>query len=307
MKHNSTEEINVLTNQGEHKNFLKTVFTLRGSVTPKVIFRVIVSVLFSVFVMILPEAHPSFSKISISVSPFEYSSAVLGLLLVLRVNAGMDRWWEARIIWGSIVNQSRNLGIIICSYGCESVSLRRDFVHWVAAWPHVMRASLRKERLSKSVINLLGEAHAAKIESVNHMPSFMGLVIAEKLSAMRSQGLDNFAFQRAERERALLIDAIGACERILTTPIPLVLAIQIRRFLFLFLFLLPFALVDQVGWLTPLITLIVSYPLFALDEIGAELQSPFSPRNLSHLPLTTICSTIERNLLEIAGERESLP
>lgn len=295
-----------MTNRAEHKNFMKTALTLRGEVTPKVMLRVIVAVGYSAVIVLLPEAHPSFSQISISLSPFEYSSAVLGLLLVLRVNAGMDRWWEARKIWGNIVNQSRNLALIICSYGGKSVSLRKDSVHWVAAWPHVMLASLRKERVPNSVKNLLGEAHAAKIESVDHMPSFMGLVIAGKLSAMRSQGLDDFAFQRAERERGLMIDSIGACERIRNTPIPFVLAIKIRRFLFFFLLLLPFALVDRVGWFTPLITLLVAYPLFALDEIGAELQNPFSPRNLSHLPLNAICSTIERNLLEIVEQSESI-
>jgi putative membrane protein len=169
-----------------------------------------------------------------------------------------------------------------------------------------MLSSLRKERLPKSVNNLLGDAHVAKIESVEHMPSFVGLVIAGKLSAMRSLGLDDFAFMRAERERALLIDDIGACERIRNTPIPFVLAITIRRFLFLFILLLPFALVDRLGWYTPLVTLLVAYPLFALDEIGAELQNPFSPRNLSHLPLTAVCSTIEGNLLEIAAQSESI-
>lgn len=45
--------------------------------------------------------------------------------------------------------------------------------------------------------------------------------------------------------------------------------------------------------------ILVSYPLFSLDEIGAELQNPFSPRNLSHLPLTKICQTIESNVLAV--------
>jgi len=295
-----------MTNHGENKNFLRTVFTVRGSVAPMVTRRVMVAVAYSALIVLLPEAHPSFSQFSVSLSPFEYSSAVLGLLLVLRVNAGMERWWEARKIWGSIVNQSRNLALIICSYGGDSVAHRRDSVRWLAAWPHVMLSSLRKESLPKSVNNLLGDAHVAKIESVEHMPSFVGLVIAGKLSAMRSLGLDDFAFMRAERERALLIDDIGACERIRNTPIPFVLAITIRRFLFLFIILLPFALVDRLGWYTPLVTLLVAYPLFALDEIGAELQNPFSPRNLSHLPLTAVCSTIEGNLLEIAAQSESI-
>src|SRR5690606_38880295 len=115
-----------------------------------------------------------------------------------------------------------------------------------------------------------------------NMSMYVGLKIAEMLLKLKKQGLDSFAFLRAETERSQLIDAIGACERIRNTRMPLVLAIKTRRFIFLFLLLLPLALVDRAGWLTPLIVALASYPLFSLDEIGAELQNPFSSRNLSH-------------------------
>jgi putative membrane protein len=126
---------------------------------------------------------------------------------------------------------------------------------------------------------------------------YVGLKITEVLLKLRSQGLDSFAFLRAETERSQLIDAIGACERIRNTRMPLVLAIKTRRFIFLFLLLLPLALVDRAGWLTPLIVALASYPLFSLDEIGAELQNPFSARNLSHLPLDGICRNIAGNVM----------
>ena len=98
------------------------------------------------------------------------------------------------------------------------------------------------------------------------------------------------------------MDAIGACERIRNTRMPLVLAIKTRRFIFLFLLLLPFALIDRAGFFTPLVVALVAYPLFSLDEIGAELQNPFSQRNLSHLPLETICRNIAGNVM---GLREN--
>lgn len=85
---------------------------------------------------------------------------------------------------------------------------------------------------------------------------------------------------------------------------PFVLAIKTRRFILLFLLLLPLALIERVDWLTPLVVALAAYPLFSLDEIGAELQNPFSPRNLSHLPLVGICNTIEGNVLSLDGDRE---
>ncbi len=56
-------------------------------------------------------------RIALAIGPFEFAGAALGLLLILRTNAGYDRWWEARIVWGGIVNQSRNLVIGAMAYG----------------------------------------------------------------------------------------------------------------------------------------------------------------------------------------------
>lgn len=286
-----------IPNRGESKHFLTTALAWQGSVTPRVLPRVAVAALYAVGAMWVATFFPAFT---VPVTPFEYSGAVLGLILVLRVNAGMDRWWEARKIWGSIVNQSRNLAIIGYEYLTGERDLGRRFLRWVAAWPHVMRESLRKENVLKEVEHLLGSEEANRIRQASHMPTYVGSRIAKTIVEMRQAGLDDFAFQRTERERALLIDAIGACERIRNTPMPLVLAIKTRRFILLFLLLLPLALFDRAGWWTPVVVALASYPLFSLDEIGAELQNPFSPRNLSHLPLNTICSTIESNVMSLS-------
>jgi putative membrane protein len=121
--------------------------------------------------------------------------------------------------------------------------------------------------------------------------------------------LDGFAFLQLDKERATLIDHIGACERILKTPLAKVYSIKIRRFIALFLVTLPFALLHRTNgdWLVPIITMLVAYPLISLDQIGIELQNPFSESNLSHLPLEDISKTIEGNLLGLlSGESELL-
>lgn len=292
------------TNQAESKSFFLTALTWTGSVTPRVLPRVAAAALYAAVIVYLAKLFPHFS---VPITPFEYSGAVLGLLLVLRTNSGMDRWWEARKIWGSIVNQSRNLAIIGSEYAPFKKELTPRFLRMVAAWPHVMRESLRKETQLKETELLLGAQETAKVRAAQHMPTYVGARIAGLLREMRSSGLDDFAFHRAETERSILIDDIGACERILNTPMPFVLAIKTRRFIFLFLLLLPLALVDRADWLTPLVVALASYPLFSLDEIGAELQNPFSPRNLSHLPLTAICQTIEKNVMSLEEVEISPP
>jgi putative membrane protein len=117
--------------------------------------------------------------------------------------------------------------------------------------------------------------------------------------------MDRFAFIQIDKERALLIDHIGACERILKTPLPLVYSIKIRRFIALFLLTLPFALLHRTNgsWIVPLITMFAAYPLISLDQIGVELQNPFAKTNLSHLPLDDISKTIQRNVLCLLDEK----
>jgi putative membrane protein len=88
--------------------------------------------------------------------------------------------------------------------------------------------------------------------------------------------------------------------------LPEIFAIKIRRFIALFLLILPFALLSRIGsnWLIPPIVMLTAYPLVALDQIGIELQNPFSKAHLNHLPIGDISAAIERNLLGLLAERE---
>jgi putative membrane protein len=239
-------------------------------------------------------------RVTLAIGPFEFAGGALELLLILRTNAGYDRWWEARKIWGGIVNQSRNLVIGALAYGPNDSEWREKFVRWAAVFPHTARLSLRGELPSTEVANLVGSDDAHQIASAGHMPSFVAVRLGDLLhEARETLNMDGFAFIQIDRERALLIDHIGACERIVKTPLPRAYSINIRRFIVFFLLTLPFSLLHLLDndWLVPFITMLVAAPLLALDQIGVELQNPFSTSNLSHLPLDNMSAGIERNLL----------
>ena len=290
----SSAELTSLTNQAESKLFVATALAWQGSVSPRVLPRVAVAAAYATAVCLVASTFP---EVLLPITPFEYSGAVLAMLLVLRVNAGHDRWWEARKIWGGIVNQSRNLAVVVYGYNEKRDELVTTTLKWIATWPHVMRESLRRENALKEVTALVGAQEADKVRQAENMSMYVALKIASLLGSLRKEGMDAFAFHRAETERSQLIDAIGACERIRNTGMPLVLAVMTRRFIFLFLLLLPLAIVERAGWWTPLVVALASYPIFSLDEIGAELQNPFSPRNLSHLPIGEISRAISRNVM----------
>lgn len=263
--------------------------------------RVLFFCLFAVGVCVV--AHYTHWEASFAVAPYEIVGVVLALLLVLRTNAGYDRWYEGRKLWGGIVKQCRNLAMIGSVYGPRNAEWQSQFARWTIAFAHASRHSLRGETNLADMQELLGTKEATRLSNAQHLPMY----VAGRLGWMLRQDcdagvMDRFAFMQAENQRTTLIDHIGACERIMRTPLARVFSIKIRRFLFLYLTGLPIAIVDKTGMMTPVIVLLVAYPLLSLDQIGIELQSPFSKDRLSHLPLDDISANIERNILEFDQE-----
>lgn len=283
----------------EQPRFWSEVFTLRNSVTPGIKWRIAIFGTmaagvwaFGTFTGLIPTSE---------IAPYELIGVTLAVLLMIRTNSGYDRWYEGRKLWGGIVNQTRNLAQIALVYAAEERPWRDEFVRWVAAFPHACRHSLRGESDLDDMLGLLDERQLGELRLAQHMPLYVTRRLARMLqSAVENGQLDRFAFLDAEHQRTQLIDHIGACERILKTPLAESLSVKIRRFLFLYLMALPFGIFDKAGIATPLIVMLVAYPLLSLDQISVELQNPFSKRRLSHLPLDEICASIQRNVLALA-------
>lgn len=233
------------SNYSKWQVFWREAFAIQGSITP----HVLPNVLFAGFFASLLTAAFVFSKVSFGITltlplaPYEYVGAALGLVLVLRTNAGYDRWWEARKLWGGLVNQCRNLAILALAYGPKDDIWRENFVRLIAAFPHAARISLRNQKTSASLDTLIGTRHAQELIAKQHVPSAvayeLGLLLRQ---ACEVHGMDRFFWLQADRERAQLIDHIGACERILKTPLALAYSIKIRRFIASFILTLPLAL-----------------------------------------------------------------
>ena len=299
-------------------------FVIRGSVAPRVLLDVLGFGLLTVAIVVTIQWLEKLFKVELSVPvvPLEGAGAVLGLLLVFRINAGYNRWWEARVLWGGIVNQSRNLAITGLAYGPRDTRWRSRFVRWVAVFPHVCRRSLREQRDLPELGRLLSGDSQAWIRNSEHMPDAVSSEIAMLLYEARNLGMDGFAFQKCEEQRSSLIDHLGGCERILKTPLARSGAIQVRQFIFLFLVTLPIGLMqafdvnssiptssmrglNQVG-IVALFVMLLAYPLLSLDRIRMELQNPFSTQRIDYLPLDSICTAIERNVLELLHDMEDL-
>ena len=250
-----------------------------------------------------------YPDLTLEVGPHEIVGALLGLLLVFRTNAGYDRWWEARKLWGGIVNQTRNLALIGLANGPNDESWRVQLIHWTAAFAWAAKARLRGESAAPELITLLGEKEAARVHKAEHMALCVALHIDELLrqACQTENGMDRFAYLQAQRERAGLVDHLGGCERIRSTPLAKVYSVTIRRFILFYLATLPFALLHKFEkeWMVPLVTLVVAHPVLVIDQLGIELQQPFATGSINNLPLETICSNLEKNLLALLESRNT--
>ncbi len=211
-------------NQIEHDSFLQNALTLKGSITPKVYKKVIFVFLYSCVISIINYVEPS---ILLPIGPFEYAGLIMGLILVFRINAGYDRWWEARKIWGNIVNQSRNLAIIISNYvrTDDNSNEKLKVINYISAIPFLVKNSLRNSESVDNIQHLVEKSNLLKITQSQNKPVILSSMIGYELNKFRDQNqLDSFSFLKAEEMRALILDCHGACERILKTPIPFVMA-----------------------------------------------------------------------------------
>jgi ion channel-forming bestrophin family protein len=283
----------------KERQFWAEALAIAGSALPMILPR---ALLFGLFALAVTAVHfdTRLPELNIELTPYEVIGGVLSILLALRTNAGYERWWEGRKLWGDLVNRSRNLAISALSYGPDDPAWRERIVRRTAAFAHAARQSLRGDRAPEALVRLIGPDEAGQILAADHMPSAVSGLIGESLREARDRlELDGYAFLRIDPERITLIDDIGGCERIMKTPLPMAYRVEIRRILIAFIAASPFALLARIGWVTPIVTVLIATPLLSLDKIGTELQDPFSKDSLNHLPLDDICATIEGNLLSM--------
>lgn len=290
------------SNPPEGATFWRDALAWQGAITPLLLPRIVGFGLYAVGVVL---AHGIAGWRGIDPIHLGYTGGLLAVLLVLRTNASHERWWEARKLWGGIVNQSRNLAIKAVEHGPDDPRWTQAAVRAAAAFCHACRLSLRAQRERQALDRVLDDERlATRIVQARHMPTAVAGRVAELLQQARAaQAIDGFVFLAIEREMARLIDHVGGCERILRTPLARVHAIKLRRFILLYLLWLPLALASSSLWISPVATMLVAYPLLAIDQIGHELENPFSQARASHLPLDAICEVIEKDLLALLPEQ----
>lgn len=229
---------------------------------------------------------------------------IISLLLAFKSNQAYDRWWEARIVWGAIVNDSRTLVRQVITFYKddnpeEAHQFRERFAKRQAAWCYALAQSLRKKDPVKPIKTLLTAEEYEFVSDFDHVPNGLLMLHARDLKAALAGSHIN-PYQQVEIDEILtrLCDAMGKCERIKNTVFPTTYTLYIRFSLCLFIVLLPFGLKDYLGYLQIPVVAMIGAACFLIEKMAVHLQDPFENRP-TDTPMITISNTIEKNLMQM--------
>ena len=236
---------------------------------------------------------------------------IISLLLAFRSNQAYDRWWEARIIWGAIVNDSRTLVRQIMTFhrgeefSKEDWDFKQNFAKRQMAWCYSIGNYLRNQDAVAPTRRFLKEDELRYLADQGHAPNGLLLLHGMDIRHAEIDGKIN-AYQQVELDRTLsrLCDSMGKCERIKNTIFPTTYSIYINFLLYLFVLLLPFGLTEYFGYIQVPLVITISSAFFLIEKMAVQLQDPFENKP-TDTPVTSIARNIEINLRHMLNEKWS--
>ena len=241
--------------------------------------------------------------------PLTLFGSALALFLGFRDNSAYERWWEGRILWGSMINASRSLARASRNYlpQDEALDMKRTIVLRQIAYVNALRCQLRKQPVDQEVLRFLskGEADFA-LERTNIANGIVDGTGRRIDLARRNGWIDSI--QQASFERVLvdIANAQGGMERLKNTPLPNQYRFFPTLFTHMFCVLLPIGLVESLGFATPLGSTVAGLMFLAVLQIGDDLVDPFA-NTVHDVPLNAMCRTIEIDLLQAIGDKAPDP
>ncbi|MBA1229488.1 effector protein [Pseudomonas viridiflava] len=250
--------------------------------------------------------------IDLPLMPLTLLCSALIVLISFRNSSAYNRWWEARTLWGAMVNTSRSYGRQVLTLIDGEGARRENPVKGLLFRRHVaylraLRAHLKGDVSTAELDGLVPDVEIERARDSNNFPndilSGSAAIIAEEFAQGR---LDSIRFSRLETTLVDLSNCQGGMERIANTPLPYPYVYFPRLFSALFCVIMPLSMVTTLGWFTPIISTVVGCMLLAMERIGTDLQAPFG--NSQHrIRMEDLCKNIEKNLCSMYNEPEQGP
>ncbi|MDI1304202.1 MAG: bestrophin family ion channel [bacterium] len=219
---------------------------------------------------------------------------VISLLLVFRTNTAYDRWWEGRKMWGSLVNNSRNLAIKL-SVMLEDEKDKAYFRKIIPSYASILNKHLKDEETGKQLFDDVD----LEIDHHKHRPNQVAKILFQKIN-------DLYVSKKITGDQLIILNAevlsfteiCGACERIKNTPIPYSYSAFLKKFIFFYVMTLPFGYSFSLGYYVAPVVVFIFYVLASLELIAEEIEDPFG-NDENDLPTKKIAANIKKHVEEL--------
>lgn len=262
--------------------------------------QLVIITVFAVVVGLLDEL-PIFQKISLPLAVPALLGTAVSLLLAFRTAQSYERWWEARTVWGAVVNDSRTLIRQVQQFVPDKQKvIVKEFVITQITWVYALGEALRRQEFSPKVKSYL---NAHQIQAVN-IPNAILDQHSDKVRELANDSLiSDFKQVQLNETIARLCDSMGRCERIKNTVFPRSYSLLVHTLIYVFAILLPLGMQDvQVG-IEIFLTILIPILFVAIEKTAIIMQDPFENTPVD-TPMTSLAQTIEINLLERIGEKD---
>lgn len=257
-------------------------------------------------------------KVSLPFSIAAILGSALAIFLAFRNNNAYNRWWEARTIWGGIINNSRifarqiiaNADHALSAGKADSIQIeafKQEMLYRQAAFAHALRLHLRGQKTWSAFEHLLSPEEFSQVITKQNIPNYLlflqGIRIKEGMKAEILGAFDNISL---EPTLAGFNNFQGACERIKNTPLLRQYHFFTKLFLLVFMAVLPFSLMAEFNkmgapaLMIP-VSMLISFVFGVMGKVGEVNEDPFEGRS-TDIPMTALSTTIERDLKEMLGE-----
>lgn len=286
-----------------NKNWFRDIWHLTTSWTIKKILRGVMMIGFLATLICIAFVHFDIVP-ALNSGIFSLLGIVLSILLVFRTNTAYDRWWEGRKQWGELVNQTRNLAVMLQT--ClprEDQESRLFFARQISAFCQALTTHLRAGARPDEITDL-NDQEKAELGQTQHIPNYLAYRIADRIQTIyNGGGIADPNLINIHLHHQALINVLGACERIKKTPIPFSYAVYIKIFISLYGVMLPFGLFKDFHFYTIPLVMFIFFAMLGIELMAQEIEEPFG-LDCNDLPTGDIAATIRKNVFEILTNRQ---
>lgn len=256
--------------------------------------------------------RPYLPELPVAIAAF--LGTAISLILSFKLNQTYDRWWEARKVWGAVVNDSRTLVRQVLSFAAVAArddakvaDIARRMAMRQAAWCYCLGQSLRGLDWRVNTVDHLNDDEIAELERHGNRPLALLQLHARALTELAASGaVTDYQRIAIDETLARLTDWMGMAERIRNTVFPRTYRMFLKAFIYVFITVLSISLGEVEGYWEILVTTIISTPFLLLERTSTQMQDPFS--NLpTDTPVTAIARTVEINILHLLDESDVPP